>query len=78
MISDKDQCVILSHIAEANHGQLAEIIEHVLIVLGRHGRDASELLLGRIKDGPREALLDEGLAQIIAVEGVLDGRLESL
>ncbi len=68
---------IRDEIAEASPEALAEIMEVAIERLGDLGRAGAEPLLARLRGDDRD-LLTEGLAQLNAIEGVLDGRLDRL
>jgi hypothetical protein len=78
MLDDRKQTDTLENIGEANTGQIAEIVEAAVIALGRYGREPTEILLARVKDGPRDPYFEEGLAQLESLGGVLDGRTDEL
>lgn len=78
MLDERQLEQTIGHIADANTDQLAEIIHAALQAHGSFGREVSEKVLARIEAEPGEPYAREGLAQLEAVEGVLDGRLESL
>lgn len=69
---------MLDAIDEADEAQTAELVIASLRRLGEHGRNCAAIILDRAKADTDDDYLDEGLAQINAVEGVLDGRLDTL
>lgn len=79
MISDKDHEDAMSAITAADDIQVAGLVIFAIQTIGRRGRFSAEKMLEQIRaeEGPDDDLV-EGLAQIDAVAGVLDGRLESL
>lgn len=78
MISTQQLNAALESITEANTDQLAEIVHAALKAHGNFGREVSEKVLALVQDDPSDPYAREALAQLEAVEGVLDGRLESL
>lgn len=76
MLTDRELTNVIAKIGEASDYQLAEVLDVAIDRLGHAGRPAAEALLSRL--GARTAYHEEGLAQIVAVEGVLDGRTDSL
>lgn len=72
-----DMDKVTDTIAEAGPIDLANMTAACISALGQYGRVGAEALLDRL-DGDPDAYLDEGLAQILAVEGVRDGRTDEL
>lgn len=66
-------------IADADPGETAKLVVFSLRRLGYHGRPTAEAIIAGIKaeSGP-DAELVEGFEQLIAVEGVISGRTDSL
>lgn len=68
---------VLDAIAEADPSELASILTDGMRRLGQQGRDGAEHLLTALDSGGDDDV-QEGLAQFLAVEGVLSGRTDAL
>lgn len=81
-MTDTQMDIVSDAISEADPHQLSSVLADAIERLGEHGRPGAEALLERLQarrlDNPDGFQIEEGLAQISGVEGVLDGRLESL
>jgi hypothetical protein len=76
-ISSRETDAACDAIGEATAPQLARLLRQALVCLGEFGREGAEALLAEIQRSP-EPNIEEGLAQIAAVEGVFTGRTDSL
>ena len=79
MIGDVRLNTAIEAIGEADSIETAGLMICCLRRLGEHGRETARAILEQIKaeEGPDDITV-EGLVQICDVEGVLDGRLESI
>lgn len=79
MITDKTHEETMNAIAAADDIQVAGLVLFAIQTLGRRGRFSTEKMLEQVEaEGGPDPDLEEGLAQIGSLEGVLTGRTDAL